>query len=95
MNSGNLKSCNAQAVAEVGVGSLPSINSILQTTPFSGAVWKHNIKEECTQTLILEEICCLTESPNDLEIQWLTGHPVLVINENILGVSFEQDVERY
>lgn len=33
MNSGNLKSCNAQAVAEVGVGSLPSINSILQTTP--------------------------------------------------------------
>ena len=33
MNSGNLKSCNAQAVAEVGVGSLPSINSILPTTP--------------------------------------------------------------
>lgn len=33
MNSGNLKSCNAQAVAEVGVGSLPSINSILHTTP--------------------------------------------------------------
>ena len=31
MNSGNLKSCNAQAVAEVGVGSLPSTRLYLMS----------------------------------------------------------------
>lgn len=34
------------------------------------------------------------ESPSDLGIQWLTGHPALVINEDLAGISFEQGIER-